>query len=202
MAITSYAELQTACGNWLARTDLSSRIPEFIALCEAKLNRELRAQDQETKNTSFSINAEYVNVPSGFLAVRSFQTSTGGSRYSLQVMPDELQSDKYPTGTDRPIYYSVVGGQFRFAPIPDATYTATLIYYTKLVPLATTSPNWLLTAHPDIYLYGSLLEAEAYMFDDPRLAIWKRGYDEGMASLRRSHNSNRFAGPGLVTRSG
>ena len=39
MAIGTYAELQTAVANWLDRDDLTDRIPEFIALAEAKMNR-------------------------------------------------------------------------------------------------------------------------------------------------------------------
>ena len=34
MAITTGATLATAIGNWLARADLSSRIPEFVALAD------------------------------------------------------------------------------------------------------------------------------------------------------------------------
>ena len=201
MSISTYAELQSAVANWLARSDLTSRIPEFIALCEAKLNREIRAVDQDTKNTSFSINAEYVNVPSGFLQAKSFEASLGGRRYSLKLMPDEMQTDRY-NDTGAPIFYSVVGSQFRFAPAPDATYTATLVYYTSIVGLATTSPNWVLTKHPDVYLYGSLLEAEGFIQDDARLAVWKRGYDEGIAGIRGSNNRNRWGCPGLAARPG
>lgn len=194
MAITTYAELQTAVGNWLARSDLTSRIPEFIALCEAKLNRELRAVDQETKNTSFSINAEYVNVPSGFLQARLMQTSFGGVRYALRQMSLEQQTNNY-NDTGPPIFFTVVGSQFRFSPIPDATYTATLIYYASITGLATTSPNWVLTSHPDIYLYGSLLEAEGFLQDDPRLVVWKTGYDNAIAALKKAHQHNRWGGP-------
>ena len=42
MAIGTYAELKTAVANWLDRDDLTDRIPEFIALAEAKMNRNLR----------------------------------------------------------------------------------------------------------------------------------------------------------------
>jgi hypothetical protein len=31
MAITTYAELKTAAANWLSRSDLGSRIPEFVS---------------------------------------------------------------------------------------------------------------------------------------------------------------------------
>jgi hypothetical protein len=42
MAISTYTELQAAIPNWLGgRADLTLRIPEFITLCEAKLNRTL-----------------------------------------------------------------------------------------------------------------------------------------------------------------
>jgi hypothetical protein len=47
MAITTYAELQAAAANWLVRGDLTARIPEFITLAEARLNRVLRARMAE-----------------------------------------------------------------------------------------------------------------------------------------------------------
>ena len=41
MAISTFAELSTAAANWLDRSDLTDRIPEFIALAEARFNREI-----------------------------------------------------------------------------------------------------------------------------------------------------------------
>jgi len=35
MSITTYAELQSAIGNWLDHSLFSARIPEFIALCSS-----------------------------------------------------------------------------------------------------------------------------------------------------------------------
>ena len=42
MAINTYATLQPAVANWLDRSDLSDRIPEFIALGEPRMKRLLR----------------------------------------------------------------------------------------------------------------------------------------------------------------
>ena len=50
MAITTNSELNTAVANWLSRSDLTSRIPEFIALFEAKFNRDMRVPQQERRN--------------------------------------------------------------------------------------------------------------------------------------------------------
>ena len=49
MAISTYTELQTAVANWLDRDDLTARIPEFIALTEARFNRLLRVRSMETE---------------------------------------------------------------------------------------------------------------------------------------------------------
>lgn len=202
MAISTQAELVTAIQNWAqGRADLTAaRCAEFMVLAEAKLNREIRALNMETKSTSFAVDAEYEDVPSGFLAVRSFQMSSGGVRYSLKLMPPEAQTNAY-NDTGAPKFYSVVGTQFRFAPTPDATYTATLVYYATLTALGTTggNTNWLLTNHPDIYLYGCMLEAAAYVnFEPNQIMLWKQGYDEGVAKLNGTHNRNRWSGPGLA----
>ena len=47
MAITTYAELKSAAANWLVRGDLTARIPEFISLAEARINRVVRARRAE-----------------------------------------------------------------------------------------------------------------------------------------------------------
>ena len=52
MAISNYSELQTAVANWLDRDDLTARIPEFIALAEARFNRVLRLRSMEAKYTA------------------------------------------------------------------------------------------------------------------------------------------------------
>ena len=54
MAIGTFAQLKTAAANWLDRSDLTDRIPEFIALAEARFNRILRTRDMETVSTAIS----------------------------------------------------------------------------------------------------------------------------------------------------
>jgi hypothetical protein len=193
MAITTYAELQTAAANWLARADLTSRIPEFIALAEAKFNRTLRTRDMITKDAAFSITGEYVATPTGFLEAKAFMLNAN-PRQELSFMPDDTQVDMYPSSNERPLFYSIVGGNFRFAPVPSTTVTATLTYYKAITGLATTSPNWLLTSHPDIYLYATLLESAPFLMDDGRLGMWTSALKECMGQLNwqdaRSNTAN------------
>ena len=78
MAISNYTELQTAVANWLDRDDLTARIPEFIALAEARFNRVLRLRSMETKQTASTAgrpSAIYA-LPTNYIQMRNFQLNT------------------------------------------------------------------------------------------------------------------------------
>ena len=60
-----------------------------------------------------------------------------------------------------------------------------MLFYAKVPSLSSTRPtNWILLNAPDIYLYGSLLEAEAFLQNDPRIQLWKQGFDQAVADLQ------------------
>lgn len=209
MAISTYSELQTAIANWLARSDLTSRIPEFISLCEAKLQRELRARDMETRNEGFTITGEYVAVPTDFIEARAFMLQ-GNPRKALKFMPIETQTDHFTTAAgfggqgvfaSNDSYYCVVGKFFRFGPVPTTNFASTLTYYAKIPALGTsTATNWVLTDHPDAYLYGALLESTAFLQDDARIALWKQGYDMAVASIKKVGDRGRWGGNAMASR--
>jgi len=69
MALTTYAELQTAVANYLARTDLTSQIPDFIYLAETRLRRQLRINEMLTQ-TSLTVSANQITLPTDFLELR------------------------------------------------------------------------------------------------------------------------------------
>jgi hypothetical protein len=198
MAIANYVDLQASVANWLARSDLTTVIPDFIVIAEANFNRTLRTLQQETKDAAFSISTEYVAVPTGFLEARSMYLNTSPAR-SLSYLSADLQTDSNGW-TGRPTGFSLTGSNFRFSPAPDATYTATLIYYKAIPALASNSTNWLLTAHPDAYLYGSLIAASGYIQDDGRVAGIKALYEQVIAEIKGSDNKNRWGGNNMRIR--
>lgn len=202
MSIATYSELLTAAANWLGRSDLTSRIPEFVSLAQARINRDVRARAMETKNTSVTIDAEYEDVPADFLEAKHFYLTSTSVRKTLEYMPLEQMTDSYKT-SDEPKFFTVVGSQFRFAPTPSGSYTATLVYHAKPATLAASSQetNTLFPTNVDLYLYATLLEAEAFIQNDPRLAVWKQGYDNALFSVNTTSNNSRYGGA-LMTRPG
>ena len=67
MAITTYTDLQAGIANFLARSDLSAQIPDFITLAEARLSRELETRSQEKRSVAnLVVGDEYIYLPSDF----------------------------------------------------------------------------------------------------------------------------------------
>lgn len=180
MAIATYSDLCTAVANWLGgRSDLTSRIPEFIALAEAKFNRSLKCPQMETRsyttvNTS-STEPEFVSLPGDFQTMRRIRLSgvTGKPQLSFvsQTQGDQIRYSRHNT-TGRPAYFTVFGNEIELIPTPDSAYELEMVYRANIPALASNSTNWLLTLAPDAYLYGALLESAPYIKDDERVALW------------------------------
>ena len=204
MAITTYAELQTATANWLDRSDLTDRIPEFIELAEANFNRVIRQPDMITKNDSFSIAGRYTTLPADTLEIVRIVLDLTPVIVLEYMTPEELSERRITlTGTGKPYYFTTIGGsanQLEVLRSPDDTYTASIIYYTRIPALAD-GTNWLLTNHPDIYLFGTLVEAEPYLKNDERMPMWTSRLDKALSDLRLQGQRERHTASGLRMRS-
>ena len=166
MAITSYPELQTAIGNWLDHNLFTARVPEFIALFEAAANRRLRVREQEA-SANLTPSSGAAALPADYLSWRRV-TWSGPTRLELEyVHPSYLQA-AYPSApSDVPRIFTIEGSTLKVRPVND---TALEFEYFQKVPALSdsVSSNWLLSAHPDLYLFGSLVEAEMFGVNDER----------------------------------
>jgi hypothetical protein len=196
MAISTYAELQTAVGNWLDRTDLGDRIPEFIAMAEAEFNRRLRTLDMLTEDTAFSIASQREDLPADYLGAKRFYLDRSPVVELTNISPDRLSDYRQRFGSSGiPVYYSVIGSSFEFLPTPSGTYTGVLLYYARIPALTNSNTtNWLLTSHPDLYMYGALKAAEPYVHNDQRLPVWLAQHE---AAIRQLETQDARAGRGV-----
>lgn len=204
MALTTYTELKASLADWLNRSDLTSVIPDFISLAEAQMERQLRTRQMIVRATaSFAAAAEYGTVPDDFLEVKSIKLDTNPvTSLTFQTIDslDQLSNTTY-LSSGKPLYFTVVGNQFRLLPIPDGAYTADLVYYAKLTKLsASVATNWLLTQAPDVYLYGSLLQAAPYLQDDARISVWSSLYLAGLDQLQVADDRGSTSGGALMAR--
>jgi hypothetical protein len=177
----TYGGLKASIADWLNRGDLTAQIPDFITLLEAQLNRTLRTRDMLVRSDA-SVNAEYTALPTDYLEARNliiFDNSQGPHVLDVKT-PEEVQIEQLNVPSGQPSMYALVGQTIELAPIPDGTYPAELLYYGQIPGLAAVAAggagagasNWLLTKSPDLYLYGSLMQAAPYLKDDDRVQIW------------------------------
>lgn len=189
MTIGTTADLIAAVGRWLRRADLFGDIPTFIQLAEAQINRDLKLEQQIFQAT-ISITGEFVTLPTGFRQERGLRLTSGSSRALDYIPPEQMNERKaVPAGyTAEPRHFTLGNQQFEFYPIPDKTYSALLTYQAGIPPLASNTTNWLLTDHPDVYLYGALLHSAPFLRADARIQTWgelfKNGLDEVGYALR------------------
>lgn len=183
--LTTYTGLQAAVADWLNRADLTAQIPAFIALSEAKFNRELRTRDMLTRSEAVSTN-EYVAMPSDFLEAYNLElnmTNIAAQQSLEYIGPNEAKVLKANKAVNQVRYFTIIDGAFELIPAPQASVDLLLTYYARIPSLAANGTNWLLTKAPDLYLYSALLEAAPYLKDDERLQIWAAARQQVMDAM-------------------
>ena len=194
MSITTYSELQAAIGNWLDHSLFTARIPEFIALFEATANRRLRVRQQEVTASLTPGSDGSVSIPADYLAWRRV-TWTGQTRTELQfVHPSYLQAAYPSSPVDVPRIFTIEGSTLKVRPL-DST-PLEFDYFQKIPALTSNPVNWLLSEHPDLYLFGSMVEAEMFGVNDERAPLWKARRDEIFDEIEKLNNKTR--GPSAI----
>lgn len=211
MSITDFTTLKTVAVEYLARegdATLIARVPTFIQLFEAKMNRMLFVPQMEKRSTAAvntgSTEPEFIALPGDFQSMRTVRLSgvTGKPRLSFMT-PTQLEDYRYSIDnvTGQPIYFSVFGEEMELAPTPNEDYTLEIIYRSFLSALSdSNTSNWLLTLAPDLYLYGTLLESAPYIKEDGRIQTWAAGVSTALNDLNNLGARQSFdSGPTTVS---
>lgn len=202
MAISSYAQLQTAIENFLARSDLSSVIPDFIQLAEARINRELETREQEKRSQATLVAGdEYIALPTDLREVREVKLNTSPITVLSYASPSSLDSTYSGNGLGKPLGYSIVGKEMKLRPVPDSAYTAEIVYIGNVNALSAVSTPILFLRSPDLYLYGALTEAYIYLLDEQRAAQYDEKFTRAINEVRIDEERSHYGTGSLQTKS-
>lgn len=199
MSLASYADLQTSIAGWLKRTNLNDRIPDFISLAEAQLNRQLRVR-QMVRMYTRTTDERTIVLPDDYLEAEKFEVDgrTLGYRDRWSVSSADLFNSRSNRAE-----YTIIGNAAWLLCHVSAASVLNVWYYQRITPLSDLDPqNWLLEDAPDAYLYGSLLQAEPYLKNDARVQIWSQMYQAVIESMGNANNRARTQGAGLTQRAG
>lgn len=194
--ITTYSELQASVLDWSYRTDIVSRVPEFIQLCEADMQVRCKLTDFEGYAT-IALTAGIGALPTGFTGMRSVYWDGNLDRPLDYITPDRFDALSASSGPGR--YYTITGDTIKVSPSGDGSVVMT--YKARFTPLSDSSAtNVLLTRYPDAYLRGSLLQFATWAQDDVRAAKEDALFQAAITRIVTDNNQRKYAGATLQVR--
>jgi hypothetical protein len=193
MALTNYNAFVSTVESYLARTDLTSVIPDFVQMAQLRMSRDLRTE-RMLKVATTSPTDNKVAFPSDFLELREMHFQ-GNPPILLEFQtPDLFFRNGQTTLSGRSHYFTMLGTEFQFAPTQDTNYTIQILYYAQPTFISsTTASNLYLAYYPDALLYATLAEAEPYLYNDPRVTTWSSLYDRAIANIKQSDLGQTYA---------
>jgi hypothetical protein len=190
VSITTWTELKASVADFAHRSDLTTQIPDFITLCEARLNDMLLLKNMESDEALTLVTSQnYVALPTGYISPIAFWLVVSTVRVPIDfVLPSQLPYN--PTNA-QPTMVAVDADNLRFDSPSDSAYTAYLRCVKKSNLGASTASNYLLAKRPDIYLAGTLVELGRYTQDANLIGIWEPKFLAACEEVKNAENRNR-----------
>jgi hypothetical protein len=192
-AFTSYDNLKTNIADYLARSDLTDKIPMFVALAEKRLNRDLRLR-QTLQQSTYTLDSGFqVPTPSDFLEMKDIHIDANPIvNLNFKTVSQFYRLDNV-SGSGNPINYTLVSNNFVLAPRPTGSSVINMTYYKIPKILSdTNASNEYLDVCPDLLLYASLVESAPFLMNDERLTTWEALYTRGLTSITKSDEQSEF----------
>jgi len=192
MALANYTDLKSTIASYLARTDLTSMIPNFIQLAEIRLRRDIRMSEMLV-NTALTPSSGVVTLPADFLEMRSIYFNSNPLTTLEYQSPDLFSRNGWNSTSGTSVYFTIIANTIHFSPDPDSTDTVQMLYYAKPAYLSDTNLTNVWTDNcMDAILYASLGEAEPYLLNDARIATWAALYDRSIGAITKSNDGKKY----------
>ena len=191
MAITTYAELQTAIRDWFMDRDLSAYAPDFIALAEAYFNAEIRVREMEHV-TDLTPSSSVCTLPADYVEFISV-VEKASIRRPLSLITKDVAERYYPTRVaGLANHFMIVGSQLTALPL--SANDIELTYFQRIPALSNSNTsNWLLAKMPNLYLHGALMYAAEFVKDNDEMVKESAIVERYVEQLHRLDNRAKFA---------
>lgn len=200
MAITTYATLKAAVGDWLDRTDLTDYLGDFVTFAEGHLNRGIRHRKMVAV-VDLTPTGNVCTLPDDYLHyVRAVELSS--ARRELQFITPQETEQHYPT---RPAglacHFTIIGDELTAFPL--SANDIELTYFQMIPPLSdSNTSNWLLARSPEVYLRATQLAALEFVNEtgSPRYQSCAVMAQKLMDDLTRESERGLYSGAAIRPR--
>lgn len=182
----NYTDISTRIADWINRSDLSARIPDFIALAEERMNRALRVRQMELSLAATPITDNLIAPAADVIDVKALWVPNY-ERTPLQ--PQTLESVIANGYQGIPTMYAWDGADLRF----DGAGDVQGVLYVRIPALATATTNWVSDGPWSLYLWGALMEAYLFVKNAADAATYEARFLQVLDEV--SGNDRRRSGP-------
>ncbi|MDP3854388.1 hypothetical protein [Phenylobacterium sp.] len=190
MAISTYSELRGAIADWLERSDLLERTADFIRLAESRLDRVLRLRHMEADHAlAVPGGARTLALPEGFREPVALWIDRPGGREPMRFVDAAVLAVTHASGEPRA--WTIDGDHLAFDRPWAQACDLTLRMLGRLALSETTPTNAVLRDYPDLYLFGSLMEAAPYLRDAELLSLFAARFEAALVEVRAKESRHR-----------
>lgn len=205
MTISTCADLKSQVATILNRSNLTTQIPYYIQRAETRIAYgseeapfksdplRIRAMEQSSYAT---FNAQSIALPTGYLQHKRLYLSRTPNAQLKYVTPTEFWDDVRTGISGCPLIFTIESDAFYLSPTPDTSYTGEILYYKKPTALSADSDtNTLLTSFPNIYLFGTLLEAFSDARNEDQAQKYANKFAGAINSANMADKADRHSSP-------
>ena len=205
--MTDFTDFKAQIAEWANRQDWSDPlVTSFVRMAEQKLNAELRVGQMIQFDQGLII-SRCAPLPNDWLEFTSdagvrFNNPNGADGYlPVRYKPvDEFfnLNDNWAYG-----YYTIQGRQIFFGGAPDAVdgITFKLAYFGEVPVFSDTTPSWVYTKYPNLYLFSSLMHADLHAQGEEQSAANLKQLAEDMIGKLNADYLRAKASGSRITRS-
>lgn len=188
----TYTELVAAIKSYTENDYSTTDVNTFIQNAEQRIHNTVQLPDLRKNVTgTMSLGNKYFSLPSDWLSTFSIAVINSDNEYTYLLNKDvNFVRESFPD-TDsgffgKPEYYGIFDDTTMIlGPTPDDNYSAELHYYYYPESIVTAGNTWLGDNFDTALFYGALLEAAAFMKEDPdTVTQYTARYSEVMQLLK------------------
>jgi len=188
----TYTELVAAIKSYTENDYSTTDVNTFIKNAEQRIHNTVQLPDLRKNVTgTMSSGNKYFSLPSDWLSTFSIAVINTDNEYTYLLNKDvNFIRESFPD-TDsgffgKPEYYGIFDDTTMIlGPTPNANYSAELHYYYYPESIVTAGNTWLGDNFDTALFYGALLEAAAFMKEDPdTVTQYTARYSEVMQLLK------------------
>lgn len=186
--------------------EINDNMDTFFRVVEARVNRKLQVQKMSVRTSIITIaDQEYYGLPADFAGLRDIEVrgeDQSRARQTLHYLSPEQMNAYSGNLAGKEIFYTIIANQLQIMPPQENKYLE-LVYYQHVPPITPQNDvNWLSTHHPDAYIFGLMVEINAFTKDAEGAALWDGRFVTAIKDIKDDDALTRWSGTPLQIRLG